>query len=118
MDWPGARKTLSKPLRLNGALLADAGGEVYNCGICHKVRGEYTKEAQSQKQAYLRSGDSAIVGNGERHSDNRVMQPMNISSGSYMRIHADGTHQGSKAAPGPLGWRVPPAVEPLIFRFE
>ena len=91
---------------------------MYNCGICNKVRGEDTKEAQSQKQACLRSGNSAVVGNGESHSDDRVVQPMNMSSGSYMRIHADRTHQGSKAAPGPLGWRVPPAVEPLIFRFE
>ena len=36
-DSPGARKTLSKPLRLNGADFADAGGDVYNCGICAKV---------------------------------------------------------------------------------
>ena len=29
-DSPGARKTLSKPFRLNGALLAEAGGEMYS----------------------------------------------------------------------------------------
>ena len=29
-DSPGARKTLSKPFRLNGALFAEAGGDVYN----------------------------------------------------------------------------------------
>lgn len=33
VDWPGARKMLSNPLRLNGADFAEAGGEVYNCGI-------------------------------------------------------------------------------------
>ncbi len=33
VDWPGTRKMLSKPFRLNGALLAEAGGEVYSCGI-------------------------------------------------------------------------------------
>ena len=33
VDSPGARKTLSKPFRLNGALLAEGGGEVYSCGI-------------------------------------------------------------------------------------
>lgn len=33
VDSPGARKMLSKPLRLNGALLAEAAGEVYSCGI-------------------------------------------------------------------------------------
>ena len=26
-------------------------------------------------------------------------------------------YQGSRAAPGPMGWRVPPAVEPLTWRF-
>ena len=30
VDSPGARKMLSKPFRLNGALLAEAGGDVYN----------------------------------------------------------------------------------------
>lgn len=33
-DCPGVRKTLSKPFRLNGAAFADAGGEVYNWGLC------------------------------------------------------------------------------------
>lgn len=32
VDSPGVRKMLSKPLRLNGADRAEAGGEVYSCG--------------------------------------------------------------------------------------
>ncbi len=31
---PGLRYTESKPLRLNGAWFAEAGGDVYSCGTC------------------------------------------------------------------------------------
>lgn len=36
VDCPGARKMLSKPCRLSGADCADAGGDVYSCGICDR----------------------------------------------------------------------------------
>lgn len=40
VDCPGARKMLSKPCRLSGADCADAGGEVYSCGICRDRGGQ------------------------------------------------------------------------------
>ena len=30
----------------------------------------------------------------------------------------EAAYQGSRAAPGPIGWRVPPDVEPEISRSE
>lgn len=40
VDCPGARKMLSKPCRLSGADCADAGGDVYSCGICRDRGGQ------------------------------------------------------------------------------
>lgn len=37
VDAPGARKTLSKPLRLFGADFAEAGRDKYNCGIYRMI---------------------------------------------------------------------------------
>lgn len=74
----------------------------------------------SQEAAYLCSSHAARVRQRERYRHDGVMQPaknQHVSMAHYFvsKLHV---YQGSSEEPGPLGWRAPPAVEPVICRFE
>lgn len=77
VDCPGARKMLSNPCRFSGADCADAGGDVYSCGICRDRGGQNARLwRQLQDAPYLRACDGAVVGDGEGDGDHGVVQPV------------------------------------------
>lgn len=57
-----------------------------------------------RKEAYLRSGDRAIVSNGKCNCDDGVVEPTAESHElSVPQGRRYGTCHGSRAAPGPIG---------------